>query len=220
MTKGLAGIVFNNLGWKLASVVLALLLWFALVGEQDMATSVSAPVEFKNIPKDLEISSDVIERLRLEIQGPAAKLTSTALAHSRLVLDLRDVSSSGERTFSVLQSDLNLPAGVALNRAVPAQVRLRFERRVEREVPVKIRLGDPATAGYRVTDESVEPGLVRVIGPESRVLQVRFAETDPIDLGGVTESGDFQTRIFVNDPQVRLASSPMVRVKVKVEKVR
>ena len=59
--------IFHDFGWKLLSLFAATLLWYSLVGEQEMATSVSAPIEFKNIPRDLEISSDIPERIRLEI---------------------------------------------------------------------------------------------------------------------------------------------------------
>ena len=212
--------IFRDFGWKLLSLFAATLLWYSLVGEQEMATSVSAPIEFKNIPRDLEISSDIPERIRLEIQGPVAKLTPASLARASVVVDLRNVAAAGEQTFTIRQNELSLPGGIALNRAMPAQIRLRFERRVEREVPVQIRLSGTVDAGLRVVETRSEPALIRVIGPESRVRRIHGAETDPVDLTGVSEAGDFQTSIFVGDPQVRLITSPIVRVKVKVEKIR
>ena len=215
-----AALIFHNFGWKLLSLATAMVLWLVLVGEQEMATSISAPIEFKNIPRDLEISSNIPEKIRLEIQGPVAKLTPASLSRASVIVDLGSVAAAGEQTFTINQTELSLPSGVGLNRAVPAQIRLRFERRVERELPVHIRLSGAATAGYSVTEQKAEPAIIRVIGPESRVRRLASAETDAIDLSGMSVSGDFETSVFVDDPQVRLVSSPIVRVKVKVEKIR
>lgn len=213
-------LLLENLGWKLLSLVLAVLLWFAIVGEPELAASVSAPVEYRNLPRELEISSDVLDRIHLEVRGPSGKLLPSRLADTTVVLDLSSISHPGERTFTISQRNLNLPAGVSLSRAVPAQVRLRLERRISRAIPVQVRYAGPPPAGYRVLRQDVEPASVRVIGPESRVNQVEAAQTDPIDLSSVVGESSFQVQTFVGDPQVRLESSPTVSVKVALEKIR
>jgi YbbR-like protein len=70
-----------------------------------------------------------------------------------------------------------------------------------------------------VKDQEALPDRIRIVGPESRVLQVQTAETDPIDLGGVVGDREFETSVFVADPLVRIDSEPLVRVKVTLEKL-
>ena len=213
-------LLFENLGWKFLSLALAILLWFAIVGEPELATSVSAPVEYRNLPRELEISSDVLERIHLEVRGPSGKLQPSRMADTTVVLDLSSAAHPGERTFTISQRNVNLPAGVVLSRAVPAQLRLRLERRLSRAIPVQVRYAGPPPAGYRVVRQEVQPASVQVTGPESRVNQVEAAQTDAIDLSSVVGEASFQTQTFVGDPQVRLESSPAVSVKVVLERIR
>jgi YbbR domain-containing protein len=104
-------------------------------------------------------------------------------------------------------------------RAIPSQVRLRLERRASREVPVHVRFSGFPPAGYQMMDRQVRPSTVAITGPESRVSQVEYAETDSVSLAGVVGEREFRVRAFIVDPQVSLESSPEVAVKVLVEKI-
>jgi YbbR domain-containing protein len=189
-----------------------------VAGDPGVATSVSAPVEYRNIPADLEMSSETPEEIHLEVQGPRAQLESNSLSRMAVVLDLAPVHRPGERTFTVDKGNVRLPPGVQLIRAVPAQLRLRFERRTRRDVPVRARFSGPPPAGYRILRHEILPPSLGIVGPESRVSSVVVAETDPIDLDAVVGEREFRVHTFVPDPQVRIESSPEVVVRVFMEK--
>jgi YbbR domain-containing protein len=210
-------LLIGNLGWKLLSLGVAIVLWFGLVGEQELTTSTSVPIVFRNIPKDLEISSEVPDRVHLEIQGPVGKISH--LSNPVVILDVSDVNHPGDRTFTIRQGNATLPAGVTLARAIPSQLRLRFERRVSREVPVQVRFGSPTPSGYRIVRQEVHPSTMKIIGPESHAAQVEFVETDPIDVSQLVSEAEFRVRTYVRDPLVRLDDSSQVTVKVALEKI-
>jgi YbbR domain-containing protein len=115
-------------------------------------------------------------------------------------------------------SDFHLPQGVTFLRSVPSQLRVRFAKMLSREVPVNVRVYAPPPAGYRVVSQQAVPNKLRIAGPESRVSAVASAETDAIDLSGITGSTEIKANAFVSDPQVRFEVSPVVTVKVIVEK--
>lgn len=209
----------ENLGWKLMSFVIAAALWYAVVGEPRYAASVSAPLEFSNVPADLELSSEKPHTVDLELQGPTGQLDQSDLSGVIVVLDLGSVQKPCERTFTLSAANMRMPAGVKFVRAVPSQVRLRFEQRTRRDVPVRARFSEPA-AGYVIKTHSVQPPKLRVVGPESHVSQVEYAETDPIDLAGVAGEKSFRVSAFVFDSQVRIESVPEVTVKVVTAKRR
>jgi len=209
-------LLFKNLGWKALSLAIAVALWFILVGEQELTTSASAPVILRNLPSDLEISSEVPDRIHIEIQGPIGRLSH--LSNPVVILDLDSVSQPGERTFTIRQSNLNLPPGVTLARAVPAYVRLRFERRLVRQVPVRVRLAGHPPDGYHIVRQEVVPPMVTVVGPESRVRLVEFAETDAIDLSALISETEYQVSTFVNDDHVRVSDGQRVAVRIAVER--
>ena len=215
MLRGLT----ENLGWKLLSLLLALGLWLAVVGEPEMASSVAVPIQYRQIPTDLEISSDIPERVHLEVQGPSARLQGFNFASTAVVLDLSSVRQQGESTFTIDQRSLRLPAGVRLVRAVPSQLRIRFERRTSREVPVRPRFTGSPPAGYQVVRKEVQPETLKIVGPESRVRQVDGADTDLVDLSSTTASSEFHVHAFVDDPHVRFDSTSRVTVKVAIEAI-
>ena len=208
----------RNFGWKLAALVLSVILWFSIVGEPSLVTTHTVPILFKNLPPDLLLGSDTPDSVRVEVRGPSRRLTSANLSDLAMMLDLSSISGPGERTFTLADEDLHLPDGVTFLRAIPSQVRVRFARLEHKDVPVEIRIGEQPPAGYHVTHQEVSPDHLRIAGPERRVQDTPSAQTDALDLRGVTGTQEFRVSTFVVDPQVRLESSPMVNVKVVVEK--
>ena len=213
------GLITHNWRYKAGSVVLAGLLWLGLIEQSELATSVLTPIQYKNVPKDMELSSDVTDKVHLELRGPASKLRPAALADSSVLLDLRGVTQTGEHTFAINQDALVLPSGVRLDRAVPAQVRLRFERRMVKEVPVRSRVRHRPAEGYEVASEKIEPGNLRVVGPESRVARVVSVDTDSIDLDHLKDATEvFEVHAYLSDPQVRFDGDGRVNVRIEVRK--
>ncbi len=180
--------------------------------EPEVATSLSVPIEFKNIPDDLDIGGNLPDRVRLEVRGPSGRLTRDNLADAAVVLDLSD-AHPGQRTYTIRTSNVSLPFGVDFYRAVPSQVTLRFDQLSTRTVPIRaVSVNIPD--GYRVVAAMVDPAAVRIRGPQERVNNVSKVMTDPVDLTGVVSQKEFHTRINLGDPQIRLESPADVTVKV------
>ncbi|HML17606.1 MAG TPA: CdaR family protein [Bryobacteraceae bacterium] len=211
--------ITRNFAWKLGSLMLSVLLWFAIVGEPELVTTHSLPILYKNLPRGLLINSDAIDSVRVELRGPSGRLTEAALSDLAVTIDLSNVSSPGERTFTLSDADVRLPEGVTFVRGVPSQLRLRFSRVQSKDVPVEVKFASPPPEGYRIASQDVRPSSVRIAGPERRLAAIAVADTDAIDLSAVTLSSDIRVNTFVSDPQVWMESSPVVTVRVKLEKI-
>jgi hypothetical protein len=211
-------LITHNFGWKLGSLVLAVALWFAIVGEPELVTTRQVPILYKNLPADILIGSDVADSVRLELRGPSGRLTAGSLEDLTVTLDLASVTGPGERTFTLSDSSMHLPEGVTFLRAIPSQLRLRFARSKMKEVPVRVRFLRPPPSGYQIVAQQVIPEVLQVAGPEPRVDATDSAQTDGIDLSAVTQAAEIRVNTFLTDPQVWLQSSPMVTVKLKIEK--
>jgi hypothetical protein len=209
----------DNLIWKLGSLMISIVLWFAVVGEPALVTTHTAPILYQNLPPQLLIGADALDAVRIELRGPASKLTTSNLSDLAVMLNLADVGGPGERTFTLSDGDLHLPQGVTFLRAVPSQLRLRFARMMTKDVPVQVRISTPPPPGYRVVLQEATPSQMRIAGPEQRIEQTASAQTDAIDLSGITSTSVYRVNTFVTDPQVRFASSPEVTVKVVIQKI-
>lgn len=208
-----------HLELKALSLLIALALWFGLVHEPELVTSHSVPVFFKNLPRDIEIGSDVPDRVHIELRGPAGRLSPARLAEASVLLDLSSIQAAGERTFTVTESSLTLPPGVEFLRAVPSQLRLRFDRILSKEVQVHARVGVQPPKGYEIVSQLVRPEVLKVTGPENRVRAIDEAQTDPLDLSGVFSDAEIRAHAYVTDPQVRFEGTPVVTVKVVVRRI-
>lgn len=211
-------ILTRNLGWKLLSILIAVALWVAIAREPEVATSLSVPVDFKNMRDDLDISGPLPDRVRLELRGASGRLTRESLSAVAVVLDLSD-AEPGERTYTIRARNLNLPSGVAFYRAVPSQLTLRFDGLVVKNEPVQpVFINKPAA--YRIAGQQLNPSSVRIRGSQDRVSAISQIKTDPLDLRGVESEKVFHTHLNIGDAQVRLVDPPVdITVQVKMEKI-
>jgi hypothetical protein len=210
----------DNLGWKLLSIAAAAGLWWGLAGDTQVAMSVPAAVQFRNLPPELELSGDQIDRLFLKVSGPATRVTASRLGQTALTLDLSSANEPGEHTFTITDRNLTLPAGVSLVRVVPSQVRVRLDKRVTKEVPVEVRFAGPPPPGYRVSSQEVQPDRLRIVGPEARLEQIASVQTDPVDLASKVGEAKFRVNVSLPDPNVRFEeASPVVFVSIGLEKI-
>ncbi len=217
--RWLADLVSKNLGWKLLSLVMAVILWALVSSEPELSTFTTVQLEYKNLPEDLEIASEPVSRVSLELRGSSAVLSALndAGAHPAVILDMSNVLP-GERTFTVNDRNVKLQRGVSLVRAQPSQVRFIFERRMTRPIPVVVRFAGAGANGYTVASKTVDPPTLTVTGPASHVARISGADTDPVDLAGVVGSSQFRVNAYVNDPYVRFQSYPQVTVTVTMRK--
>lgn len=211
-------LLFHNLGWKLLSLAIATMLWLVVAREPSIATSINVPIEFKNMADDLDISSEMPDRVRLEIRGPTGRLTRDNLADVSVLLDLSTVTGPGERTFTFSDRNVKLPVGVNFYKAVPSQLTIKFEHLMYKTVPVRPRYATGPPEGYAVVNSGFDPSTVRIVGPESHVQPIEFVSTDPIDLSNVIGHVEMRVHINVGDPQVRLNPVTQVRFNVTLEK--
>jgi YbbR domain-containing protein len=208
-------LVVRNWAWKLFSLALAFLLWLTFSGARELTTAVTVAVQYRNIPKHLEISSDLVEEAHLVLRGPSTRLSRLKGNDMPLIIDLADVKGVGQRTYTIDRRNIALPPSVILERSIPAQIRLAFEERIARRVPVLVRF-ENIPQGKVVEGFVVEPPALELFGPRSSVAKIEKVEADPIDLSNANTDGEFTTTAFAGDQRVNFVSAPVLRVRVRL----
>jgi YbbR domain-containing protein len=208
--------ITENLSWKLFSIVLAAVLWYALAKDDLVSLSIRAPIQYRNLSPNLEFASDIPDAVQLEINGPSRKLSSGALSNAAVSIDLDNVQVTGVQTFTVSRSLLRLPPGVTLTRAVPSQIRVNLEQRLTKQVPVKPNcVGQPPSGLVLQSCEAI-PAMLTITGPKSHVEKMQQALTVPVDLSQVRSTVSQQVYSIIDEPQVRFADKSAVSVKIVV----
>jgi len=214
--KVLLGLVTRNPGWKLLSLAIAVVVWGVVANEPELSTFTTAGIEYKNLPDELEISSEPVSTVKLELRGPSGQLRGVGDGASpEVILDVSDVRS-GERTFPIGDGNVKLVRGVHLVRAIPSEVRLRFERHAERTVKVIPHFRP--REGYDVAAYSVTPDSIKIAGPASHVAQLDTVLTDEVNIPARAGTFEYPVNTFVDDPYVRFPDVSRVNVKATIRK--
>ena len=210
--KYLAG---RNLTWKFGALACSFLLWLAINGANDLTESVSVPVQYRNIPQNLDIGSELIEQVHLILRGPSLLLSRASTNPSPVVIDLAGAKGPGERTFAITAANVRLPGGVMLERALPGQIRLRLESRTHKLVQVHVRV-DHVPEGMLATVDEVSPSMLTIVGPENRVRPIVDVEADPVDVRALEPGGRARTVAYVPDARVSFTTAPSIAVRISL----
>lgn len=213
----LLGIFTKNLPLKLLSLLIATGLYLAISSQPVTEVGLMVPLEYRNIPPSLEITSLQAPQVHVRVRGPADEVRRASQTDIVAFIDLAG-ASSGSHTYDLGHGAVRAPYGLSIVDVYPSQFHLNLEPRSMREVPVAVRLVGVPAAGYRVNGFSVAPDTVRIIGPRSSVLQIASVVTDPIDVSGLSRDTTLSTRVFVTNSQVRLLSRNTVDVAVHIER--
>lgn len=208
----------RNVGLKLVSVFLASLLWLLVSGEQTVERALRVPLEFTNLPSQLELVGEPPTLVDVRVRGSSGTLGRVAAGELSAVLDVR-TARAGERLFHLTTEDVRAPFGVDVVQVTPASVPLTFEESASKTVEVKARVeGEPA-AGFTVTGVNVNPATVAIVGPASAINNLTEAITEPVSVSGASRPVTEDVTIGVADPVVRLRQPQNARVIVAIAAV-
>lgn len=202
--------VIHNLGLKITSLLLASALWLAVSSSPVSEVALRVPIIFRNMPANLEISSENVPEVQLRVRGPERVVRRLQPQDLRAEVDLTGVTP-GERTFDLTRA-IGVPNGLELSQVSPSEVLLSFDERAKREVPVKPRV---VGAFASIT---TEPRTVEITGPRKQVEAVDSAITDPIDVTGVRDHLTVTRPAYVSDPLIQVVNPRPVQITITIQK--
>jgi YbbR domain-containing protein len=208
----------ENLGLKLLSLVLAMLVWFAIAGETASEMGLRVPLELQNVPRDFELSGDTVDAVEVRVRASAGIVHALNPGDVSAQIDLAG-SVEGERIVHLTADSIRVPFGVKVVKVAPAMLTLRFERTLQKVVPVRPRLVGRPAEGYEVAEVVSEPPEVRLAGPRSRVEAVDSAFTEPLALDAARDSVSDVVRIGLEDPLLRIQGGAEVRVTARIREL-
>jgi YbbR domain-containing protein len=206
---------FRNVGLKLLSIFIAVLLWLIVGGEGTVERVLRVPVEYKNLSPALELVGSLPETVEVRVRGSSGALGRLIGSDMSIVLDLRTVQA-GLRVFNLLPGQVRAPFGVDAVQVSPSSVTVMFEEAGVRSVPVQPELlGRPAD-GYEVTQVVVEPKTVEIAGPVGALDDVKAATTEAVSVANAVKTVRQTVPIGVSSPNVRLRTPQSAVVTVTI----
>lgn len=120
--------VLNNWSMKLLALAISFLLWTTYTTEPSSEVGYLVPLEFRNVPANLEISGDVPTQVHLRVRGRSGLLRRLLPADLSIAVDLSG-RPAGETLIQLTPDQVTVPYGVTVVDIIPPEIRVSLVRR-------------------------------------------------------------------------------------------
>jgi YbbR domain-containing protein len=211
--------IFHRLGLKIVSVILAALLWLVVSGEQTVERAIRIPLEYTNLPPQLELVGDPPTVVDVRVRGSSGTLSRIAPGELVAVLDVRS-ARSGQRLFHLTTAEVRAPFGVEVVQVTPSNISMLLEVSESKTVPIVPEVEGQPAGGFTVGQITSEPPTVVIVGPGSALKNLSQATTEAVSVTGAKKTVIESVTVGVTDPSVRLREPQVARVSVVIAPAR
>jgi YbbR domain-containing protein len=117
----------HNLGLKIMSLFLAMVLWLFVAAEKDSEISLSVPLEITNLPAGIVVVNQPRSRVDVRVAGPEILLMALQWNLPKVCLDMKD-AHEGTTEFPGLEKAIRISEGVRVTQVAPATVKVSLAR--------------------------------------------------------------------------------------------
>ena len=204
----------ENLGLKIAAVLLSVALWFFATSRGQSEISIDVPLVFRNIPSGLEMIDNNIKTISLNIKGQERLIKNIKLSDIGVYIDLSK-AKKGKSIYYVTRDNIKLLHGITVLNINPSSVKVIIEDTITKTVKVTpVIIGEPEK-GYYVKSVEVAPQIVVIEGIRSQVRKFNTIKTESLDITGSNETFTQELKLDLTGKNIR-AKINDIKVKVVI----
>jgi YbbR domain-containing protein len=204
---------------KVVSLSLAVMLWYFVVGEDQVDMNIQVPIEIINLPANLTIANVYKKNIDVAVRGPRS-----------VILDLRnrnitrpvDLSSAQPGTIVIKNDErsIPLPKGILVQRLQPTNITLLLDQLIQKNLPIKTVIEGKPAAGYEVGKISIDPDHLVISGPQDILGRETSLATYAIDLKGLERSTTLQVHLNLKPEFFDLIGETVVTAQIELKEKR
>ncbi len=184
---------------KFFSLLLAIFLWFFVMGEKKAEFSFSdVPLVLINKPSDLIITNQSVDRINLRVGGSRTVLATLPSSSIKAIIDLEEVKK-GTTVFRDLIEKVKLPNGTKITSISPAEFSLTLDSIVVKKIPVHLNMSGKPQEGYEISHVSIKPEFVEVSLAESEAKELNKVMTVPLAISEAKENVKRKIALVLTD---------------------
>ena len=182
--------LFDHMGLKILSIILAVFFWVLIMNLDDFSTTKT----IRDIPVT-ELNGDAIEDLGkvysvtsgktvdIIVKGPRSIVDQLTVSDFEAEADLSELSITNSVQINVSLKDSKNSGSIEIN-YVNNTMNLTIEDIITKELPVKaVITGEPAE-GFALGQYKVTPNIVTLSGPQSQIERITEVRA-PMDISGI-----------------------------------
>lgn len=201
----------DNLPLKILSLFLAFTIWAFVAPQRRGETTefkFQSPLVLKNIPSDVEITSDLVQSVSVLVRVPRTLAKSVNPNLFQVAIDLRNqLPGTFEYKLTEKQVSYNnekLPKGLEVLQISPNAISLVLEELVTKVVPVKARIEGSMENGFVVDWIEMDPAEVEISGPRSVIGKMKSFPTEPLDVQDLNANVEMRADLDTPPEHVRI----------------
>jgi len=175
-----------NLWLKLASIFLAVALWFFVMSSGRSVIIKEVPVQYINMPQSLEMV-EMAKNVSVVIEGQKRLLSGLNQDDISVVVDLENMKA-GQNLYSLSKKNIKLRKSLLITGISPETLNLTLEERLKKEVSVRAVIAGSPEEGFAIESIKITPERVQIEGPKSLIRKTYVLKTEPIDISGIYEN--------------------------------
>lgn len=206
-----------NIRTAAAAIVTAVSLWvFIVYSPNTVMRTLQVPVEFRNLPQGWSVEGQVPSNAEVSLSGPEQVFRRLDTDELAVSIDMSQ-PHVGPDEIVIAESDLNLPAGIDLNRVDPQVIRVSLSRLQSLTVPVAVRTSGTLPDSLQLAGVKADPDSISIMVPIGEDLERSMVETKAIDLASIRRDSTITTRLVLPEgSSLPSGASKDVTVEIRV----
>ena len=183
--------MWNNWQYRALALLLALMCWYVVSGQEKVETWLEVPLEFVNLPQQMEITSGLVNKLQVRIRGTSNQVRSLNTGRLAYKLDLGKLQV-GSNIIPLVPESMAITSAVEVVEINPTRLELVADIMVSKSVPVHLDWNGTPGDDMQFRNATVVPEQVTVTGFASALESVNSIPTVRIEVpadGGDVASG-------------------------------
>ena len=216
--------IFEDFKIKLLCFALAVATFVIISFIQKSEKVFSCPLTVKGLKENFIISTPIPETVKVIVKDKQTNLDKIVESDFKIKLDLSNIESPNTYTLKLnwevpksMQSIFNslLFSSIELN---PDKIVLTIENLTEKNVPIIINSKGSPPKGYTVKKRTVDALSVRIQGPEKIINNIKYIETEKINIEGETESFKRIINLISPSPLIKFVDRNKVEASFEIIK--
>lgn len=176
-------------------VLVSLCFWLLQTLDENYQTEFNIPVRIKNVPKEVVMTSEMQDQIKVRVEDRGTVLLNYMLGRSFLpiTVDFTDYSDNGPKVtipFSEIQKNISaqLNSSTKILSIRPDTLQFIYARGTAKKVPVAVSGKITAGIQYYISDVKPNPDSVIVYAPDEILDNIQTAYTVPLNCESLTDS--------------------------------
>jgi len=127
--KKISFFILNRWPVKVGALLLVCIMWLLLAGQQDFEATINVPVNFVNVPPEMQLVEPEETRVQIIVRGLRKDASTLNEKNVSIDMDLA-IARLGRRTFTISRDQIKFPHDrVDVVSIKPSQLKLRFKEK-------------------------------------------------------------------------------------------